>query len=145
MFGIWAGVGLIAAGTLIFATHRHCGHHLALKCAFRRLSATEDQKQQLTALVDEVKSRLSGPKERIRSLRQQVIDTWSAPTLDAGRMEALEAQLFEAIGEGSQVFRDAMARTHQILDPGQRQKVAEWVKRHHRHHAGCHGSACHCC
>lgn len=145
MFGILAGLGLIAAGTLIFATHRHRGHRMVLRCALRKLKASEQQKQQIGALFDEAHSRLSGPKERIRSLRQQVMDAWSAPTLDAGRMEALEAQLFEAIGEASQVMRDVFSRTHQILDPNQRQKVSQWIARHHRSHHGCHHTTCHCC
>jgi Spy/CpxP family protein refolding chaperone len=143
MVGILAGLGLIAAGTLVFVAHRHCGRGVALRCALRRLKANEEQKRQVTATLDEAHSRLTGPKERIRSLRQQVIDAWSAPTLDAGRLEALEAQLFEAIGEGSQVMRDVLLRTHQVLDPSQRQKVSQWLLRHHRFCHGCH-HACHC-
>lgn len=144
MFGVLAGLGLIAAGTLVFVAHRRYGHGTVLRCALRKLKATDEQKRQITSLLDEAHSRLSGPKERIHSLRQQVIDTWSAPSIDAGRLEALEAQLFEAIGEGSQVVRDVLSRTHQILDPSQRQKVAQWLARHHRCHHGCHRSAC-CC
>lgn len=147
MLGIIVGAGLVVAGTVVFVTHRHGGHHrMMFRCAMKRLGATEEQKQSLSTLFDEAQSRLQGPKERVRSLRREVAAVWTAPTLEPGRLEALEAQLFEAVGEGSQVMRDVVAKSYEILDPKQRQKVADWMKHHHGHacHRG-HWAACHCC
>src|SRR5512133_1367129 len=147
MLGVVIGAGLVVAGTVVFVTHhRHAGHRMMFRCAMKRLGATEEQKQRLSTVFEEAQTRLQGPRERVRALRSEVADVWTAPSLDPGRLESLEARLFEAVGEGSQVMRDVVARTYEILEPKERQKVADWMKRHHGH--GCHCgpyAAHHCC
>jgi Spy/CpxP family protein refolding chaperone len=146
MVGIVIGAGMVAVGIAALLHHRHCGHRSMLKCALRRLKATDEQKRQIVSLADEAHRRLQVSKERVCALRREVTEIWSAPSVDAQRLEALESQLFEAIGEGTQVMRETFTRVHGILSPEQRNKVADWMRhvhRHHHHHH-CAAGACHC-
>jgi Spy/CpxP family protein refolding chaperone len=136
MFGILVGTGLVIAGTVVFVRHRHGYHRTMFGCALRRLNATAEQRQRLSSLFDEVHSRLSTAKERARSLRCDLAEILAAPAVDTQRLETIESQLFEVVGEGTQVLREVVARIHETLDPAQRHKLAGWLRRADRHHRG---------
>jgi Spy/CpxP family protein refolding chaperone len=144
MFGILVGAGLVVVGTAVFIHHRRGVRHAMLGHAFRRLRATEDQKQRLTSLLDDARGRLSVTRERLGSLRRELPDILAAPTIDTQRLETLEAQVFEALREGAQVVREVLIRTHEALNPVQRQQVADWTRRGHGSHHHRHWAACHC-
>ncbi|HEY5958903.1 MAG TPA: periplasmic heavy metal sensor, partial [Polyangiaceae bacterium] len=139
MFGIVVGAGLVIAGTFVLVRHRHGVHRGALNCALRRLKATEEQKQRLQALADETHGKVDSAKQHARKLRSELLGLWQSPNMDAQRLESLESQLFEAVGEGTQAVREAILRAHEILDPRQREQVASWLNRMHHHH--CHRHA----
>jgi hypothetical protein len=82
-------------------------------------------------------------KDRAGAIHGELADILALPTVDGQRLEALEARLFEAMGEGSQAIREAVSRLHATLEPRQRLQVADWVRRAGHHHHHCHG-ACHC-
>jgi Spy/CpxP family protein refolding chaperone len=147
MFAMLVGAGLVIVGAAVAIHHRRGWRPAMLACAFRRLRATEAQKQQLTTLIDDARSRMQPVKQRAHALHGELIDVLAAPAVDAQQLEALEAHLFEVMGEGTQVLRDAIARLHATLEPRQRQQLADWLRRaghHHHHHHHCHAAACHC-
>jgi Spy/CpxP family protein refolding chaperone len=146
MFGILIGTGLVIAGTVALVHRHRGGHRTMFGCAMRRLKVTAEQRQRLNSLFDDAHARFSTTKNRARSLRHDLADIVAAPAVDVPRLEALESQLFEAMGEGTQVLRDILVRAHDILNPTQRQQLAEWMRRanHHHHHHHCHSSTCHC-
>lgn len=143
MYAMLIGAGLVMLGVAVAIHHRRTGHRAMLACALRRLRATEAQKQEITAVVEDVQGRMRSVKERTGAIHGELADILASPAVDGQRLEALEARLFEAMGEGSQAIREAVSRLHGTLEPRQRQQAADWVRRagHHRHH--CHG-ACHC-
>jgi Spy/CpxP family protein refolding chaperone len=143
MFGILVGAGLVIAGTVVFVRHRRGCHRVMFGCALRRLGANAEQKQRLSSLFDEIHERLSNTKERARTLRRDLAEILAAPEVDSARFETLESQLFEAVGEGTQVLREFVTRMHELLDPHQRQKLAGWLRRDARLHH-CHCMIGHC-
>jgi Spy/CpxP family protein refolding chaperone len=143
MFGILVGTGLVIAGTVVLVLHRHRWHRTMVGCALRRLDATAEQQLRLSSLFDDVHVRLSTTKERARSLRRDLAEILAAPAVDAQRLETLESQLFEVVGEGTQVLREVITRMHETLEPAQRQKLAQWLRRVDRHHH-CHSILGHC-
>lgn len=140
MFGIMLGAGLVVAGTAALVRHRYGIHRGAFSCVMRRLGVSPDQKRSLQSLVEEGRSRLSVSRDRARSLRRELADVLVAPEMDAARFESLESQFFEVVGEGTQVLRELTTRAHAILEPRQRQKLADWLRKsqcRHHHHACC--------
>lgn len=142
MFGLILGAGLVVAGAVALVSHRHGIHRGAFHCAMRRLKANPEQRERLRELFDESRSRLGATKARAQALHGELADVVASPNADPQRLESLESRLFEVVGEGSHVMRDMVARVHEILDPQQRQQVADWLRRapchHHRHgHACC--------
>ncbi len=143
MFGMLFGAGLVVAGAAVMVCHHRGRHHVLMNCALRRLKATEAQKQQLKSLFENAHGRLRVTQERVFALRAELADLMAAPDLETHRLEKLEAQLFETLGEGAQVVRELVTKTHETLGPAQRQQVAEWIRHIHRHHH-CHSARCHC-
>jgi Spy/CpxP family protein refolding chaperone len=140
MFGMFVGAGLIVLGTVAMVHHRHGMHKAMFGCAMKRLKANDAQKQRMGELFESTRSRMLATRERARVLRRELADVLVAPEADTKRLETLEAHLFEVVAEGSQVLRDAVTQTHQILDPGQRQQLAEWLREGHH----CRGHFAHC-
>ncbi len=144
MFAIVLGAGLVILGTVAAVRHhRYGGRSLMLACAFRRLRATDEQKQRLTALFDDTWVRLSNVRQRAGTLHSELADVVAAPEVDGQRLEALEARLFEVMGEGTQALRDVVSRIHETLEPWQRKQLADWLRRAGQHHH-CHAASCHC-
>jgi Spy/CpxP family protein refolding chaperone len=142
MFGIVVGAGLVVVGAAMLACHRRSVHRGLLRCALHRLKTTDEQQQRLQALAEETHVKVDTAKERARKLRVDLVGLWEAPQMDPQRLEALESQLFEAVGEATQALREGMLRAHEILEPEQRERVATWLRRAHRHHCCGHSTAC---
>jgi Spy/CpxP family protein refolding chaperone len=143
MFGIFVGAGLVILGTAaVLHHHCHAGRSVMLACALRRLKATDEQKQRLTALFDDTRAKLSSVRQHASTLHGELADVVAAPTVDGQRLEALEARLFEVMSEGSQALRDAVSRIHETLEPRQRKQLADWLRRAGHHHY-CRAAACH--
>jgi uncharacterized membrane protein len=142
MFGVLVGAGLVIVGTVVLVRHRHGVHRSMFGCALRRLKSTPEQRERLSPLFDAANSRLASIRERARALRGELADIMAAPVVEPQRLEALETQLFEVLGEGTQVLHDSITRVHDTLNSQQREQVANWLRRaphHHCHSAPCHG------
>lgn len=144
MFGILVGAGLILLGTVAAVRHHRHGRRAVLACALKRLRATDDQKQRLTALFDDAQNRLSSTRQRVSALRAELLEVLTAASIDGQRLEGLEARLFEVMGEATLVLRESVTRVHETLDPQQRRQLAEWIRRASKHHHHCHAAGCHC-
>lgn len=141
MFGMLVGAGFVILGAAALVHHRHGAHCVMHECAFRRLKATPQQKQMLKALFSDTQTRLSSVHERACALRVELADAFTKPTMEGKELETLEARLFEILGEGTQILREAVTRTHATLEPEQRRQLADWLRRKaHRHN--CHTTCC---
>jgi hypothetical protein len=107
--------------------------------ALRRIGATEAQKEQIRSLVLQSRERLGFAKQKVHSLRVELADVLASSSLDSGRLESLEARLFEAVGEGTQVVRQFVTKIHDTLDEKQRVQLASWIRNEH----SCHSARCH--
>lgn len=144
MFGVCVGGFLVVAGVATLLHHRcGCRHRLALGCALRRLRATKEQREQIKPLVERAVERLRAMRNKVDGLRSELADAVTSEPLDNGRLERLEAGLFEATGEFSQILRETVTQLHQVLDAEQRAKLGKWlVSHHHCHGHRCHGHSC---
>jgi Spy/CpxP family protein refolding chaperone len=136
------GAGLVVVGTVAMLHHRKGMHKAMFGCAMKRLKASPEQKQRMSELFDNAHSRLSVTRERAEALRRELAELLVLPDADTKQVETLEAHLFEVVAEGSQVLRDVVTQTRQILDVRQRQQLATWLRKAPSHH--CHAAHCHC-
>lgn len=140
MFGICVGSVLVLAGVATMIHRRTCGSHRgAIGCVLRRLKATPEQRAQIEPIVQGTVERLRATRGRAKDLRAQFAAAWTEEPLDRSKLERLEASLFEATGEFTQILRDAVSQLHPILNAEQRAKVSLWLTRRH----GCHAHQCH--
>jgi len=143
MFAMLVGTGLVVVGAAVAFHHRHGGHSVMLACALKRLGATAAQKQLLGAVFHDVRGRMQNVRQRAAGLHGELADILAAPAVDGQQLEALEAKLFETLGDGAQVLREAVSRVHATLEPKQREQLAEWLRRGgHRHHRHCCAVCC---
>jgi hypothetical protein len=131
MFAILLGGGLVAAGILSLCCGRSCRHRLMLRHLFRRIAATDAQKERISALIGETRERLEIAKSKARGLRGELADVFVATPLEPARLELLEAKLFEVVGEGTQVARKFLSQLHETLDERQRIQIAQWLRQSH--------------
>jgi Spy/CpxP family protein refolding chaperone len=142
MFAMLLGAGLVVAGTVVIVRHRHGMHRTALGCALRRIKATDAQKQRLYALFDDAQARLSPIRERACAFQRDLAAIIADATIEPARLETLESQLFEVLGEGTQVLRDILVRVHETLEPKQREQLTAILRQNHRRQHQCHPFAC---
>ncbi|MGC4067829.1 MAG: hypothetical protein QM784_24895 [Polyangiaceae bacterium] len=131
MFALLLGGGLVAAGIFSLCCGRGCRHRLMLRHLYRRIGATDAQKERISTLISETRERLEVAKSKARGLRVDLAEVFSANLLETTRLETLEAKLFETVGEGTQIARHFLAQFHEILDERQRLKVAQWLRQPH--------------
>jgi Spy/CpxP family protein refolding chaperone len=131
MFAFLLGGGLVAAGIFSLCCGRGCRHRWMLRHFYRRIGATDAQKERISTLIGETRERLEVAKSKARSLRVDLADVLSSNPLETARIESLEAKLFEVVGEGTQIARQFLAQVHETLDERQRLKVAQWLRQAH--------------
>jgi len=141
MYGILIGGVLIAAGTArLVHRNKHCQQFI-LRRVLKRIGATDTQRNQIVNLVARCRDRLAGARQKLHGTHEDLATVIEADTLDTGKLEVIEARLFESIGEGTQTVRDAVAELFTILDTRQRGLLAQRLRSHgHRSH---HCRACH--
>lgn len=97
----------------------------------QKMGLSAEQQKQLQALHDKQQTAMQANREQSKKLREERSAAWSAPTLDAARLENLrlqEVKLFDAMSRQRLEHRLAVAN---ILTPEQRQKMASWKKDRH--------------
>lgn len=99
----------------------------------QKIGLTAAQQEQLKALNEKQRAAAKANREERKKLQAERSAAWTAPTLDAARLESLrqqEVKLFDAISRQRLEHQLAVAK---ILTPEQRQKMAQWrMKRHDR-------------
>lgn len=142
-----AAAVLLAAGLLRRARWRRLHRGLGrggrggffLRGLFRRLGTRPEQEAVVSAEADALASELRALREDGRALRGEVAELLAAPALDAAAVgRVLEARLARLAGLKERVG-EALARTHGVLDPEQRARLAALLRSGpgHRRHAPC--------
>lgn len=128
-------VVLFAAALVRAAAFRRARRRVPVRAArlLRRIGATPEQERAVRTELDALAEAFLALRADARPLRGDLI---VAPALDAARVgETIDARLASAAAFRTHVA-EAIARVHDVLDPGQRERLAALVRHGPRRH-GC--------
>jgi Spy/CpxP family protein refolding chaperone len=97
------------------------------------LNATEAQTTQIQQIARAAAQDLQSQREAHRSLREQLRQAWSQPTVDANAVEALRQQQIALMDQRSKRMSQAMLEISRVLTPEQRTQLAERRAQRHQH------------
>ena len=95
------------------------------------VDATPEQRQQITAIKDELVAKRRAAREAHRADHQELIAQWESPNPDMGRIHARIDERAQEHTRFAHEAADALARAHAILTPEQRAQVAEKLRSWH--------------
>lgn len=131
-----AAVTLAAAGTA-FAAPPMAGHAGPGMTMFGghgmarmldQVNATAEQRSQIEQIAKAARADLQAQHESGRALREQAMQLFAQPTVDANAAEALRQQMLAQHDRASQRTMQAMLEVSRVLTPEQRQQLAERMK-----------------
>ncbi len=97
----------------------HVDHMLDL------VGATSDQRSQVKSIMDGARADLRAQHEAGRSLREQSMELFTQPTVDARTAEALRQKMLLQHDAASKRMMQAMLDVSRVLSVGQRQQLAQ--------------------
>ena len=135
-----AGVGWKAWGHERW--HHHRGWHdpvdparldahldRALEYVYKRIAATEEQKQKLAPIVKTAAKDLLPLREQMRSARQRALELLDSGVVDRTAIERLRAEQLRLAEDASKRFTQALGDAAEVLTPAQRKDLAARVAR----------------
>ncbi len=103
-----------------------------------RVNATADQKAQIKKITESAMADLKGQRDGHKALREQAMNLFAQPNVDANAVEQLRQQMLKQHDQSSQRISQAMIEASRVLTPEQRKQLAsemakrgEMMKRHH--------------
>ncbi len=100
-----------------------------LRFLFNRLGARPDQEKVISAEADALVSEVRALREDLRTARAELADLVASPALDASAVAAAFDRRLERITAVRVKLAEAIARVHATLDPEQRARLAELLRR----------------
>jgi Spy/CpxP family protein refolding chaperone len=151
MRGVLLGVAVALAGASLTAVagpgRGHHGHHAGammggsprhIERMLDVVNATEAQRTEVRRIAEAAAADLKDRRAAGRSLRQQQMELFTQPTVDANAVEALRRQMLAEHDQTSQRMTQAMLDISRVLTPEQRTQMAEKMKERRelmkRHH-----------
>jgi protein CpxP len=98
-----------------------------------RLNATDAQRSQIKAIVQQAAADLKAQHEAGRGLHERAAQIFAAPTVDANAAEAVRQQMMQQHDATSRRTLQAMLDISRVLTPEQRAKIAEHMKQRAEH------------
>ena len=144
--GIAAGIiGLVLlAKRLVF--HRrgcgHRGHHRRgfghgygpgrswwLRALFSRLDTTPGQEREIRSAIEEVQRVAREAKQGVVGSRENIAKAVAGDVFDPSAIDDASAQLDAATARVKEAFRASLEKVHAVLDPKQRERLAELLQK----------------
>ena len=92
------------------------------------LNATDAQRSQIKQIVQAAAADLKSQRDAHRALRQQGMQIFTAPNVDANAAEALRQQMLAQHDQVSKRMTQAMVDISRVLTPEQKAKIAEHLQ-----------------
>lgn len=91
----------------------------------RRIDATEEQKQKLTAIATALATDILPLHQKMHEARKRGIELLRQPTIDGAAVEAFRAEQMASADAASKRLAQALTEAAQVLTPEQRAKIAQ--------------------
>ena len=92
------------------------------------LNATDAQRSQIKTIVQAAATDLKSQRDAHRALRQQGMQIFTAPNVDANAAETLRQQMLAQHDQVSRRMTQAMVDISRVLTPEQKAKIAEHLQ-----------------
>ena len=127
----YAQAGPHAEGAAFFAGPHgsHMGH--MIDRMLDSVNATEQQRAQVKQITQAAAADLKAQHEASRALREQMMQAFAQPTVDANAVEALRQQQLAAHDQASKRMTQAMLDVSKVLTPEQRKTLADKMMKRH--------------
>ncbi|MFH1808998.1 MAG: Spy/CpxP family protein refolding chaperone [Pseudomonadota bacterium] len=99
--------------------------------ALSKVDATEDQKTQIQAILDEQLVKMLAMRGEHDSMREEMHALLTADTIDRQALERFRAQQLERAQAVSLEITDSVARVAEVLTPAQRRELVQWMESQH--------------
>jgi Spy/CpxP family protein refolding chaperone len=100
------------------------------------IHATPAQRERVQAKVSEVEAAFASHMDDHGAHFDRVLSLFAAPTLSQADVQKLKDEQQARMRKLGDAMVQALTEIHDVLDAGQRQKVADFVRAHHSHHGG---------
>jgi periplasmic protein CpxP/Spy len=91
------------------------------------VNASAEQRTQIKAIAERTMADMKAQREAGKGMREQMINLFAQPTVDANAVEALRAQMLQQHDQRSRRMTQAMVEVSRVLTPEQRKQLAERV------------------
>jgi Spy/CpxP family protein refolding chaperone len=93
-----------------------------------RVNASAEQRTQIRQIMDAARKDMQALRENGRALREQAMQAFAAPTVDANAVERVRQQMLAQHDQASKRMSQAMLEASRVLTPEQRKQLAEGFK-----------------
>ncbi|HSV71116.1 MAG TPA: Spy/CpxP family protein refolding chaperone [Methylibium sp.] len=122
----WAAPHAGHGGSMAMDSPRHVGR--MVERLLDGAQATDAQRAQVRQIVDAAAADLKAQRDAGRSLREQQLQLFTQPTVDANAVEQLRQKQLVQHEQASKRITQAMLEISRVLTPEQRAKLAERMK-----------------
>ena len=105
------------------------GPRTFLRGLFVKLETTPSQEKVIVAAVTEVREAAARAREDASLAREDVAQAMRAEIIDEAALGSAQAKAERATSEVRVAVADALRKIHEVLDPAQRAKIADWLSR----------------
>jgi len=95
-----------------------------------RVNATPEQRTQIRQIMDAARTDMQAQRQTQQGLRDQTMQLFSQPNVDARAAEALRQQMLAQHDQRSKRMMQAMIDASRVLTPEQRKLMADNMKKH---------------
>lgn len=111
-----------------FGGHRGgIGRSFWLRSLYARLDTTPGQEREIRAAIEELRERAWDAKTDLPSARENIGKAIAGETFDDGAFEAVSARVDATAEKLKDAVGSALKRIHGVLDPKQRERLADIV------------------
>jgi len=100
-----------------------------LRGLFSRLDTTPGQEKEIRAAIEEVQRVAREAKEGVFGSRESVAKAFAADVFDGSAIDEASAKIDASTARVKEAIRSALERVHSVLDPKQRERLAELLQR----------------
>jgi len=112
----WGGPGGFRRGPRAF-----------LRGLFVKLDTSPSQEKVIVAAVGELREAAARAKENASLAREDIARAMRADVMDEAALSSAQAKAERATNDVRVAIADALRRIHEVLDPAQRAKIADWL------------------
>ena len=106
---------------------RGIGRSFWLRAIFAKLDTTPGQEREIRAAIEEMQERAIDAKKDLPEARTNIARALNADAFDTGALEAVHARVDATSEKMKDAFGSALRRIHGVLDPKQRQRLADVI------------------